>query len=106
MSHLLFSAVPNPALSPDSPKLVLTRPRLVTSPRGCSPLEGLLPSLHSLFSPLGMAVPQREARDPTVAKLSPHHPRNSWQMYASVFNHTQYFNANSLLTITLKLFDY
>ena len=29
------------------------------------------------------------ARDPTVAKLSPHHPRNSWQMYASVFNHTQ-----------------
>ena len=39
--------------------------------------------VHSLFSPLGMAVPQREARDPTVAKLSPHHPRNSWQMYAS-----------------------
>ena len=93
MSHLLFSAVPNPALSTDSPKLVLTRPRLVTSPRGSSPLEGLVPSLHSLFSPLGMAVPQREARDPTVAKLSPHHPRNSWQMYASalpsVFNHTQ-----------------
>ena len=109
--HLLVSSVPNPALSPPSTKLVLTRPRLVTWPRGCSTSDvqrgiSYLPP-WSLASPPGLSVLQRAAQDPPVAKLSPHQTHNSSPMYVHYIlylTHSEWvINANTLLPITPKL---
>ena len=75
--------------------------------------KGLVTSLHGLFSPPGVVgTSVAAARDPPVAKLSPHQTHNSSPMYASVLHyvftmHSECaINANTLLTITPKLLDY
>ena len=63
--------------------------------------------------PLGLSVLQRAARDPPVAKLSPHQIHNSSPVYVSAALHSVFtmhsewvINANTPLAITPKLLGY